>query len=81
MYVHVPDDLEPGAPVVVALHGCTQSAQAYHQGSGWSELADEQGFAVVYPQTSSANNANSCFNFFQTATPAGARARPCPSRR
>ncbi|MDN5718035.1 MAG: PHB depolymerase family esterase, partial [Janibacter sp.] len=66
MHEYVPADLPAGAPTVVAMHGCTQSAQAYHAGSGWSELADEYGFAVVYPQTSSANNASSCFNFFQS---------------
>ncbi|MGE9781655.1 extracellular catalytic domain type 1 short-chain-length polyhydroxyalkanoate depolymerase [Janibacter sp. G368] len=65
MYEYVPAGLPAGAPTVVALHGCTQSAAAYHQGSGWSQLADEYGFAVVYPQQSSGNNANSCFNFFE----------------
>lgn len=67
MHEYVPADLPAGAPTVVALHGCTQSAQAYHAGSGWSELADEHGFAVVSPQQSSGNNANSCFNFFEAA--------------
>lgn len=65
MYEYVPADLPAGAPTVVALHGCTQSAQAYHSGSGWSQLADEYGFAVVYPQQSSGNNSSSCFNFFE----------------
>ncbi|HIZ99236.1 MAG TPA: prolyl oligopeptidase family serine peptidase [Candidatus Janibacter merdipullorum] len=31
----------------------------------WSELADEHGFAVVYPQQTSGNNANSCFTFVE----------------
>jgi poly(hydroxyalkanoate) depolymerase family esterase len=67
MHAFVPDDLPADAALVVALHGCTQSASAYHSHSGWSELAEENGFAVVYPQTSSANNANSCFNWFEPA--------------
>ncbi|MEN3121436.1 PHB depolymerase family esterase [Janibacter sp. LM] len=67
MYEYVPADLPAGAPTVVALHGCTQSASAYHVGSGWSQLADEHGSAVIYPQTSSGNNANACFNFFEAA--------------
>ncbi|WP_376776084.1 PHB depolymerase family esterase [Rhizobium populisoli] len=35
---------------MVALHGCTQTAAAYEHGSGWSRLADEYGFVVLYPQ-------------------------------
>ncbi|WP_432118773.1 extracellular catalytic domain type 1 short-chain-length polyhydroxyalkanoate depolymerase [Streptomyces sp. bgisy032] len=65
MYAYAPDALPAGAPLVVALHGCTQSASDYHAHSGWPKLADTYRFAVVFPQTSSANNANSCFNWFE----------------
>ncbi|WP_432135338.1 extracellular catalytic domain type 1 short-chain-length polyhydroxyalkanoate depolymerase [Streptomyces sp. bgisy154] len=65
MYTYAPDGLPPGAPLVVALHGCTQSAGDYFAHSGWPEVADTYGFALVLPQTSGANNANSCFNWFQ----------------
>ncbi|OUD03702.1 PHB depolymerase esterase [Streptomyces swartbergensis] len=65
MYVYAPDALPADAPLVVALHGCTQSASDYHAHSGWPKFADTYGFALVFPQTSSANNANSCFNWFQ----------------
>lgn len=64
-YVHVPDDLAPNAPLVVVLHGCTQSAAGYDRASGWSQLADEQGFVVLYPEQQRANNANGCFNWFE----------------
>lgn len=66
MYTYVPDNLPSGAPVVVALHGCTQSASDYYSHSGWPKYADLYGFALVFPQTSSANNANSCFNWYQS---------------
>ena len=62
--VHVPDDLPPGAPLVVVLHGCTQSAEAYDVGSGWSTLADRYGFALLYPEQQRRNNPNLCFNWF-----------------
>ncbi|MEV8554386.1 PHB depolymerase family esterase [Streptomyces glaucescens] len=65
MYGYVPDALPSGAPLVVALHGCTQSASDYYTHSGWPQLADRLGFAVVFPETSSANNATSCFNWFE----------------
>ncbi|MEV5611161.1 PHB depolymerase family esterase [Streptomyces sp. NPDC052225] len=65
MYTYAPSDLPADAPLVVALHGCTQSASDYYAHSGWPKFADSYGFALVFPQTSSANNANSCFNWFQ----------------
>jgi poly(hydroxyalkanoate) depolymerase family esterase len=61
---HVPADLSPGAPLVVVLHGCTQSASHYDHGAGWSQLADEMGFALLFPQQQRANNPNLCFNWF-----------------
>ena len=48
--MHVPVDLPSDAPLVVVLHGCTQTAAAYDRGSGWSTLADRFGFAVLYPE-------------------------------
>jgi poly(hydroxyalkanoate) depolymerase family esterase len=65
MYVHRPAGLATGAPVVVALHGCTQDAVGYAAGTGWPELADRWGFTVVLPQQVPGNNANRCFNWFQ----------------
>ncbi|MFI6654534.1 PHB depolymerase family esterase [Streptomyces sp. NPDC050523] len=66
MYEYAPSNLPAGAPLVVALHGCTQSASDYHANSGWQKFADQWGFAVVYPQTSSANNSLSCFSWFDS---------------
>ncbi len=51
-------------PLVVVLHGCTQTAAGYDRGSGWSELAEDQGFAVLYPEQQRGNNGNLCFNWF-----------------
>ncbi len=47
-----------------SCHGCTQSAAAYDLGSGWSRLAEDYGFAVLFPEQSRQNNANLCFNWF-----------------
>ena len=62
--IYVPANLADNAPLVVVLHGCTQSAAGYDQGSGWSALADLHGFAVLFPEQQRANNANLCFNWF-----------------
>jgi poly(hydroxyalkanoate) depolymerase family esterase len=66
-WVHVPKDLPPGSPLVVVLHGCTQSADAYDHGAGWSAMADRHGFAVLFPEQQRQNNPNLCFNWFLAA--------------
>lgn len=50
--------------VVVVLHGCTQIASVYDKGSGWSKLAEQHGFAVLFPQQRRTNNPNLCFNWY-----------------
>ena len=60
----MPPSLAASAALVVVLHGCTQDASGYDHGSGWSRLADEQGFVLLYPEQQRGNNANLCFNWF-----------------
>jgi poly(hydroxyalkanoate) depolymerase family esterase len=67
MFRYVPDGLPAGRPVVVALHGCTQTAAAYGTNTGWIELADRWRLTVVLPEQQQANNLSRCFNWFQTA--------------
>jgi poly(hydroxyalkanoate) depolymerase family esterase len=64
MFAYAPQHLPPNAPLVIALHGCTQTADEYDHGTGWSSLADNFGFAVVYPQQQPANNPKNCFSWF-----------------
>ena len=65
MFVYVPSGLPPGSPLVVAMHGCTQSASVYSTQTEWGNLADRFRFAVVFPEQPTANNSSSCFNWFQ----------------
>ena len=65
MRVFVPAGLAAGAPLVVVLHGCTQTAAGYDHGAGWSRLAEQLGFALLFPEQRAANNANGCFNWFE----------------
>ncbi len=67
MLAYVPQGLPPGAPLVVALHGCTQTAAGYDAGAGWSRMAERHGFAVLLPEQARSNNPNTCFNWFQPA--------------
>jgi poly(hydroxyalkanoate) depolymerase family esterase len=64
-WTYCPDDLPTGAPLVVVLHGCTQTAAGYDAGTGWSTLAAREGFALLFPEQRRNNNMNLCFNWFQ----------------
>ncbi len=65
MFKYVPGALPANAPLVVALHGCAQSASSYDAETGWQLFADRFRFALLLPQQQSANNASSCFNWFE----------------
>ena len=65
MYEYVPAEMPPTpAPVVVVLHGCTQTEIDY-TAAGWNQLADTAKFYVVYAEQTAANNAALCFNWFE----------------
>ncbi|RKH64057.1 extracellular catalytic domain type 1 short-chain-length polyhydroxyalkanoate depolymerase [Corallococcus llansteffanensis] len=64
MWTHVPASMPANAPLVVALHGCTQTAAAY-AATGWTALAGPLKFYVVYPEQVSGNNSTNCFNWFE----------------
>jgi poly(3-hydroxybutyrate) depolymerase len=55
MYTYVPQSVPADAPLVLALHGCTQTAADYED-AGWDAVADKYGFYLVYPQQQSSNN-------------------------
>ena len=46
MWKYVPAGVPANAPLVVAMHGCTQTADAY-TGAGWNALADQLKCYVV----------------------------------
>ena len=66
MFKYVPAGLPANSPLVVALHGCAQSASSYDAETGWQMLADRWQFALVLPQQQSANNSSGCFNWFES---------------
>ena len=55
MYLYAPTNLAPGAPVVVVGRGCIQTVQELADHSGWPEVADRYGFALIAPDTSKIN--------------------------
>lgn len=64
--LYVPAGLEPGqAPLLLMLHGCTQSADDFALGTRMNSLAGAQGYVVAYPQQSARRNRNRCWNWFR----------------
>jgi acetylxylan esterase len=50
-YIYVPNKLAASPGVVVAIHYCTGTAQAYYSGSPYHTLAEQYGFIVIYPSS------------------------------
>jgi poly(hydroxyalkanoate) depolymerase family esterase len=65
--VYVPSTYRAGTPVplIVALHGCSQSAAKFRQLTRFDELAEAQRLIVVFPEQSSRGNRLNCWNFFK----------------
>ncbi|MDQ6933178.1 MAG: PHB depolymerase family esterase [Candidatus Eremiobacteraeota bacterium] len=53
-----------GAPLIVALHGCKQTAKSFAVGTRLDEVAAQYGAAVLYPEQTKAANPSGCWNWF-----------------
>jgi poly(hydroxyalkanoate) depolymerase family esterase len=53
-------------PLVVMLHGCTQSADDFAAGTRMNFAGQEQNCFVVYPEQPSGANQSKCWNWFRT---------------
>jgi acetylxylan esterase len=67
MYIYVPDKIasSTNAPILVAAHYCTGTAQAYFSGTPYRQLADQHGFIVIYPN---APDSGGCWDVHTQAT-------------
>jgi poly(hydroxyalkanoate) depolymerase family esterase len=70
--LYIPEHPKKDAlPLVVMIHGCRQSVDDFEHGTRMNELADREGFAVLYPEQTSFANMRRCWNWFDTNTANG----------
>ncbi|KAH8652709.1 Alpha/Beta hydrolase protein [Tricladium varicosporioides] len=65
MYICVPSKLAAKPAIIVAMHYCTGTAQAYYSGTQYSTLAETYGFIVIYPN---APTSGGCWDVHSTET-------------
>src|SRR5438045_2338589 len=50
MFKYLPGGIRSTTPLVVAMHGCAQTAQDFADHSGWPQIADRLRLRIVFPQ-------------------------------
>lgn len=53
-------------PLLVMLHGCSQSADAFASSTRMNQIAAKEGFVVLYPEQNRLANLQGCWNWHQT---------------
>ncbi|GJE58927.1 extracellular catalytic domain type 1 short-chain-length polyhydroxyalkanoate depolymerase [Methylobacterium trifolii] len=61
----IPSRPKARAPLVVMLHGCTQSPDDFAAGTGMNALAERAGIFVAYPGQTGRAHAQKCWNWYE----------------
>lgn len=75
LYVPSRADSQP-SPLIVMLHGCTQSADDFAAGTRMNFAAEAHGCFVAYPEQPQAANASKCWNWFRSSDQTRDRGEP-----
>lgn len=65
--VFVPSAPAKPTPLVVMLHGCTQTTEAFADATRMDDLAETNGFVVAYPEQSPDTISTRCFRWYEPA--------------
>ena len=63
--LYIPGNRTERMPLVIMLHGCTQSPEDFATGTGMNALAEEFGCVIAYPGQPIGANAQKCWNWFR----------------
>jgi poly(hydroxyalkanoate) depolymerase family esterase len=63
-------------PLIVMLHGCTQTPEDFAAGTGMNAVAEEFGCLIAYPAQPSGANAQKCWNWYRPEDQARDRGEP-----
>jgi poly(hydroxyalkanoate) depolymerase family esterase len=72
----LPADFAPGAPLIVMLHGCTQTPEDFAAGTRMNGVAGARGCGVLYPAQSTRMNPQRCWNWFKHQHQSRGRGEP-----
>jgi poly(hydroxyalkanoate) depolymerase family esterase len=77
-HLYTPPDLatDTPAPLLVLLHGCTQSPTGFATAAAMHRMADRHGFLLLCPEQTRADNQQACWNWFLPAHQARGAGEP-----